>query len=79
MIPVESALKEFGAKETIRGKVVTLQTTPVVDNTKSRSAPLTDYVIKVNRVLSDNGLLGKWRAKIGGTTSDLWVLVMGVK
>ena len=36
-------------------------------------------ILRINKALQDAGLLGKWRARKGGTTKDSWILIFGKK
>jgi len=40
---------------------------------------LTPMVLTINEALQNAGLLGTWRAKTGGTTTERWILLIGKK
>lgn len=44
-----------------------------------RENELVATVFRINGALRDAGLLSQWRAKIGGTSTERWILLIGNK
>ena len=75
---LHTALAPIGVtvEVTVRNRIATVNVPHVP---AARRAELTPHVLRINEALQQHGLLGRWRAKTGGTQTESWVLLIGTR
>ena len=75
---LNAALAHLGitCKITIPGRVATVGLAHVLADNEHELVP---QILAINKALQDAGLLSKWRAKKGGSSTERWILLIGAK